>query len=106
MDRVCYFPNTDLSIGPNLNLAEMRVYEYEKCVPSELNGIIELWHIRKLYENVSVRPEYSEEFEKIKSKTSEYNSIVARYFKKMSPTDAVEEYETLKWAYRNTFGLL
>lgn len=103
MDRVCYFSNTDLSIGPNLKLAEMRVYEYEKCVPSELNGIIELWHIRKLYENVSVRPEYSEEFEKIKSKTSEYNSIVARYFKKMSPTDAVEEYKTLKWAYRNTF---
>ncbi len=26
MDRVCYFSNTDLSIGPNLNLAEVRVF--------------------------------------------------------------------------------
>ena len=103
MGRVCYFSNSDLSIGANLDLAEVRVDEYEKCLPSELNGIIELWHIRKLFENVSAKPEYSEEFEKIKSKTSEYNSIVARYFKNMNPTDAVDEYKTLEWAYRNTF---
>ena len=48
MDRVCYFSNTDLSLVPNLKLAEVRISEYEKCAPSEINGIIELWHIRKL----------------------------------------------------------
>lgn len=103
MGRVCYFSNSDLSIGANIDLAEVRVGEYEKYLPSELNGIIELWHIRKLFENISAKSEYSEEFEKIKSKTSEYNSIVARYFKNMNPTDAVDEYKTLEWAYRNTF---
>lgn len=70
MDRVCYFSNTDLSIGPNLNLAEVRVSEYEKCAPSEINGIIELWHIRKLFENVVPKTECLEDFEMIKSKTS------------------------------------
>lgn len=74
MDRVCYFSNTDLSIGPNLNLAEVRVCEYEKCAPSEINGIIELWHIRKLFENVVPKTECLEDFEMIKSKTSEYYS--------------------------------
>ena len=70
MDRVCYFSNTDLSIGPNLNLAEVRVSEYEKCAPSEINGIIELWHIRKLFENVVPKTECLEDFEMIKSNNS------------------------------------
>lgn len=106
MDRVCYFSNTDLSIGPNLNLAEVRVSEYEKCAPSEINGIIELWHIRKLFENVVPKTECLEDFEMIKSKTSEYYSIVARFFKKLSPVDVVDEYKRLEWAYRNTFWVI
>lgn len=48
--------------------------EYEKCAPSEINGIIELWHIRKLFENVVPKTECLEDFEMIKSKTSEYYS--------------------------------
>lgn len=88
------FSNTDLSIGPNLNLAEVRVSEYEKCAPSEINGIIELWHIRKLFENVVPQTECLEDFEMIKSKTSEYYSIVARFFKKLSPVDVVDEYKS------------
>ena len=106
MNRVCYFSNTDLSIGPNLNLAEVRVSEYEKCAPSEINGIIELWHIRKLFENVVPKTECLEDFEMIKSKTSEYYSIVARFFKKLSPVDVVDEYKRLEWAYRNTFWVI
>lgn len=76
------FSKYGLIYRPKLKFSRNACLRIRKCVPSELNGIIELWHIRKLYENVSVRPEYSEEFEKIKSKTSEYNSIVARYFKR------------------------
>lgn len=48
--------------------------EYEKCAPSEINGIIELWHIRKLFENVVPKTECLDDFEMIKSKTSEYYS--------------------------------
>lgn len=49
-------------------------FEYEKCAPSEINGISELWHIRKLFENVVSKTECLEDFEMIKSKTSEYYS--------------------------------
>ena len=81
-------------------------FEYEKCAPSEINGIIELWHIRKLFENVVSKTECLEDFEMIKSKTSEYYSIVARFFKKLSPVDVVVEYKRLEWAYRNTFWVI
>ena len=81
-------------------------FEYEKCAPSEINGIIELWHIRKLFENVVSKTECLEDFEMIKSKTSEYYSIVARFFKKLSPVDVVDEYKRLEWAYRNTFWVI
>ena len=106
MDRVCYFSNTDLSLVPNLKLAEVRISEYEKCAPSEINGIIELWHIRKLFENVVPKTECLEDLEMLKSKTSEYYSIVARFFKKLSPADVVDEYKKLEWAYRNTFWVI
>ena len=31
---------------------------------------------------------------------------MARFFKKLSPVDVVDEYKRLEWAYRNTFWVI
>lgn len=106
MDRVCFYSSADLSIGPNLELAKKRIKELENDMPTDLNGIIELWHIRKLFENVEPSPRWLEEFEQLKVKTSKYNCIVARYFKQLEPTTVANEYKKLEWKYRKTFWII
>ena len=51
-DRVCFFSKYDLSIGHYLEMAETRIKEVsEGNVPNDFEGIIELWHIKQLFEN-------------------------------------------------------
>lgn len=51
-DRVCFFSEYDLSVGYHLELAEKRVIEIANDnIPQDLEGIIELWHIRRFIES-------------------------------------------------------
>lgn len=102
MDRVCYFSNNDLSLGANFELAKKRIDEYKSCIPTDLNSIIELWHIRKLFTEVVPSPEYSESFEKLKNATSDYIDVVVQYFKNLKPTIFIDEYKKLHRVYCKT----
>ena len=51
MNRVHYFSSNDLSIGHYLKLVEERINELsQSSMHMELVDIIELWSIRKLFE--------------------------------------------------------
>ena len=53
-ERVCYYSKYDLSLGPNLEMAEKRIKKVsEGAIPSDLEGIIDLWHIKRMMENDS-----------------------------------------------------
>ena len=70
MDKVCFFSNADMSIGSNLELAEKRIKELEEYIPTDIEGIIELWHIRKLIEVLLPKQEWLQEHERLKNKTT------------------------------------
>ena len=70
MDKVCFFSNVDMSIGSNLELAEKRIKELEEYIPTDIEGIIELWHIRKLIEVLLPKQEWLQEHERLKNKTT------------------------------------
>lgn len=70
MDKVCFFSNADMSIGANLELAEKRIKELEEYIPTDIEGIIELWHIRKLIEVLLPKQEWLQEHERLKNKTT------------------------------------
>lgn len=104
-DRVCCFSKDDLFVGHSLEMAEKRILEVsEEGVPTDLEGIIELWHIKQLFENDCRLLKWTDdEFEKLKSSTRGYNTIIANFFNGLNPTKIKSEFELLEWAYKKTF---
>ena len=104
-DRVCCFSKDDLFVGHSLEMAEKRIQEVsEEGVPTDLEGNIELWHIKQLFENDCRLLKWTDdEFEKLKSSTRGYNTIIANFFNGLNPTKIKSEFELLEWAYKKTF---
>lgn len=104
-DRVCYFSKYDLSVGHYLEMAEKRILEMsEEGMPTTLNGIIELWHIKRMFgDDCRLLKWTDEEFEKLKSSTSKYNAIIAKFFNDLTPKTIKKEFELLDWTYKRTF---
>lgn len=104
-DRVCYFSKDDLSVGHYLELAEKRIQKVsEEGMPTDLEGIVELWHIKNLFENDCRLETWTDaEFEDLKSLTNGYNAIIANFFNSLNPTMIKSEFELLGWTYKKTF---
>lgn len=105
-DRVCFFSEYDLSVGYHLELAEKRVIEIANDnIPQDLEGIIELWHIRRFIESDCKLLRWSDEdFARLKSATEGYKAIIARFFNCLNPQTIKDEFEALEeYEYQKTF---
>lgn len=105
-DRVCFFSEYDLSVGYNLEMAEKRIIEIANDnIPQDIEGIIELWHIRRLFEsNCKLLRWSDEEFARLNSATEEYNAIIAKFFNGLNPQTIKEEFDALEeYEYRKSF---
>ena len=103
-DRVCYFSKDDLSLGHYLEMAEKRIQEVaEGDVPTDLEGVIELWHIRRMINDECRFLEWTDEkFNTLKQATSGYNNIIAKFFNALDPKMLKSEFELLEWTYKKT----
>ncbi len=104
-DRVLFLSKDDLFVGHYVEMAEKRIHEVSKgCAPTDLEGIIELWHIKHIFEEGYRLERWTNaEFERLKSSTSGYNTIIANFFNGLNPTNIKCEFELLDWAYKKTF---
>ena len=104
-DRVCYFSKDDLSVGHYLEMAEKRIQEVaDGDMPTDLEGIIELWHIKRMMEDDCRLLKWTdEEYNKLKLSTSGYNNIIAKFFSNLNPQMLKSEFELLEWTYKKTF---
>lgn len=104
-DRVCFFTKYDLSVGHYLEMAEKRIQEVSKGnMPANLEGIIELWHIRRMIEEDCRLQKWTDaEFDKLKLSTNAYNTIIANYFNNIVPQMLKSEFDQLNWTYKETF---
>jgi hypothetical protein len=104
-DRVCYFSKDDLSVGHYLEMAEKRIQEVsEGSVPTELDGIIELWHIKRMIDDECRFLEWTDEkYNTLKQLTSGYSKIIAKFFSNLNPKMLKSEFEFLEWTYKKTF---
>ena len=104
-DRVCYFSKDDLSVGHYLEMAEKRIQEVsEGSVPTELDGIIELWHIKRMIDDECRFLEWTDEkYNTLKQLTSGYSKIIAKFFSNLNPKMLKSEFELLEWTYKKTF---
>lgn len=50
-ERVYFFSLDDMSIGYYLELAEKAIIKYEITAPSSIDDVVELFHIKKLFDN-------------------------------------------------------
>lgn len=104
-DRVCYLSKDDLFVGHHIKMAGKRIQEVSKeGVPTDLEGIIELWHIKRIFEEGYRLQEWTDaEYEKLKSSTNGYNAIIANFFNGINPTIIKSEFKLLGWTYKKTF---
>lgn len=104
-DRVCYYSKNDLFAGHYLEKAEKRIQEVAKGdVPTDLEGIIELWHIKRMIDDECRFSEWTDEyFNTLKQSTSEYSSIIAKFFNGLDPQMLQSEFGRLEWTYKKSF---
>lgn len=104
-DRVCYFSKDDLSVGHYLEMAEKRIQEVaEGDVPTDLEGVIELWHIKRMIDDECRFLEWTDEkVNTLKQNTSGYNNLIAKFFNALDPKKLKTEFELLEWTYKKTF---
>lgn len=104
-DRVIFLSKDDLFFGHYLEMAEKRIQEVsENGVPTDIEGIIELWHIKRLMESDSRLMKWTDaEFEKLRSSTNGYNAVIANFFNSLKPATVKNEFELLGWTYKKTF---
>ena len=104
-DRVCYLSKDDLFVGHYIEMAGKRIQEVSgEGVPTDLEGIIELWHIKRIFEEGYRLQKWTDaEYEKLKSSTNGYNAIIANFFNGLNPTKIKSEFELLEWTYKKTF---
>ncbi|MBO7489225.1 MAG: hypothetical protein J6T88_03005 [Bacteroidales bacterium] len=104
-NHVHFFSKDDLSVGYNLSIAEKRIIEIsEGNIPSEIDGVVELWHIRHLFkENCRLQKWADEEYNLLKTKVDRFDNIIAQFFNQINPNNLRKEYESLQWGYRKAF---
>lgn len=104
-ERVCYYSKGDLLLRVNLLLAEKCIDGFKNgIIPANLEGIIELYHVKKLFDNDCRLPKWSEDrFNQLKTVTSGFNAIIAQYFRTSKPSNMVNEYNLLEYRYCKTF---
>lgn len=104
-NHVQFFSKEDLSVGYNLSMAEKRIKEIsEGNNPTEINGVVELWHIRHLFKaNCRLQKWADEEFNQLKAEVDRFDNIIAFFFNQISPNNIREEYESLQWGYKKAF---
>ena len=104
-NHVQFFSKEDLSVGYNLSLAEKRIREIsDGYKPTEINRVVELWHIRRFFkENCRLRQWTEEEFNQLKTKVDGFDNIIAQFFNQITPDNFRKEYEFLQWGYKKAF---
>lgn len=107
-DRVCYYSKDDLLAGHYLEMAEKRIQEVAKGdVPTDLEGIIELWHIKRMMDDECRFSEWTDEYyNTLKQSTSEYNNIIAKFFNGLDPQMLKSEFGRLEWTYKKSFWII
>lgn len=85
----------------NLQKAALVIGSFsEDKVYSDINDVIELYHIRQFVDNGVVLKDWSNDFV---AKTDCFNNIVANYFNSISPDKMVDAYAAVVFEYKETF---
>lgn len=93
-----------MSIGYNLVLAEKAIIKYQNVTPSNINDVIELYHIKKLLDNNCRLTAWDDDYlNQLKVQVKDYNGIIAKFFKAISVEQIEAIYESIEWGYRQTF---
>lgn len=99
-----FFSIYDMSIGYNLVLAEKAIIKYQNATPSNINDVIELYHIKKLLDNNCRLTTWDDDYlNQLKVQVKDYNGIIAKFFKAISVEQIEVIYESIEWGYRQTF---
>lgn len=86
-------------------MAERRIHQVvEGDIPSDLSGIIELWHIKRMIEDGCRLKEWTDkEYNARKDSVSGYSNIITKFFNSLNPKMIKSEFELLDWPYKKTF---
>ena len=99
--RVHFFSPSDMSSYYNLQKAELIIGSFsEEKVYTDVNEVMELYHIRQFIDNGIVLKEWSKDFV---AKTDVFKKIVANYFNSIPPSKLQDVYASVDFEYKETF---
>lgn len=98
-----FFPN-DVTVIPSLETAEKAIFHYLKEDPQDINEVLEMFHIQKLFECGQKPENWSDEkFTKLKQSTESYNKQIADFFNTLTSKEIEDSYKDIDFNYIQTF---
>ncbi|GGA40578.1 hypothetical protein [Paenibacillus physcomitrellae] len=106
MERVKYYSPNDLTCGRNLKNSEILINEYESGNKEayDINDIIELYNIKKYFDNKLYLMEWTlEDIKRFEKNISVFFGIIARYIKVITDDKISEIYDDIIFYYKDDF---
>lgn len=103
--RVCYYSQSDLSVGWNLQEIEelMTNFDLLKFV-KDINDVLELYHIKKYIDHDNFLLKWEKGYiDSLKSMVRSFSGIIVRYLRTIPKEELYDYYKLIDWSYTESF---
>lgn len=103
--RVCYYSQSDLSVGWNLQEIEelMTNFDLSKFV-KDINDVLELYHIKKYIDHDNCLLKWEKGYiDSLKSMVRSFSGIIVRYLRTIPKEELYDYYKLIDWSYTESF---
>lgn len=103
--RVCYYSQSDLSVGWNLQEIEelMTNFDLSKFV-KDINDVLELYHIKKYIDHDNCLLKWEKGYiDSLKSMVRSFPGIIVRYLRTIPKEELYDYYKLIDWSYTESF---
>lgn len=103
--RVCYYSQSDLSVGWNLQEIEelMTNFDLSKFV-KDINDVLELYHIKKYIDHDNCLLKWEKGYiDSLKSMVRSFSGIIVRYLRTILKEELYDYYKLIDWSYTESF---
>lgn len=103
--RVCYYSQSDLSVGWNLQEIEelMTNFDLLKFV-KDINDVLELYNIKKYIDHDNFLLKWEKGYiDSLKSMVRSFSGIIVRYLRTIPKEELYDYYKLIDWSYTESF---
>lgn len=104
LDRVQFYSKEDMAGGHHLSKAEYILRNDTKSNYTDINDVLELYHLKKYIDNeLYLNSWRQEDIGNFKQKVKEYGRIVGQFFSTLNDNNIIESYKQILHGYIHSF---